>query len=254
MTNGASRNNALRQVFWSIVLVMIVSLAVWAMFASVEYNWNWSALWKFRGLIMSGWLLTIFISAASLLLSIVLGFGLMIGQRSPWMPVRMFCRGYVELVRGTPLLVQLLVGYYIIANSLRINMPIPVGIFLLGSFEGAYLAEIFRGALESIGASQLEAARAVGFDRTQTYRFVILPQAVRRALPGTAGEMISLIKSSSLLSVIGIEEVTQTVKVFGANTFATMEGFIPLALLYLALTLPLSWWARGLENKFKYET
>lgn len=254
MTNGASRNNSSREVLWGVALALLLSLAVWATFASVRYHWNWSALWKFRGLIMSGWMMTILISAASLLLSIVLGFGLMIGQRSPWTPVRMFCRGYVELMRGTPLLVQLLVGYYIIANALRINMPIPVGIFLLGSFEGAYLAEIFRGALESIGASQLEAARAVGFDRTQTYRFVILPQAVRRALPGTAGEMISLIKSSSLLSVIGIEEVTQTVKMTNAQAYTALEGFIPLALLYLALTLPLSWWARGLENKFKYET
>lgn len=254
MKDATDRSRSTRELLWSAVLALLLVLGVWIVFSSISYHWNWSTLWRFRGTILVGWGMTIMISALSLLLSIVLGFGLMMGQRSPWTPVRLLCRGYVEIMRGTPLLVQLLIGYYVIANAMRINMPVPVGVVLLGAFEGAYLAEIFRGALESIGASQLEAARAVGFDRTQIHRFVILPQAIRRALPGTAGEMISLIKGSSLLSVIGIEEVTQTVKMANAQAYTALEGFIPLALLYLALTLPLSWWARRLEDKFKYET
>ena len=125
---------------------------------------------------------------------------------------------------------------------------------LLALFEGAYLAEIFRGALESIGASQLEAARAVGFDSRQTWRFVILPQAMRRALPGTAGQLVSLIKDSSLLSVIGIDEVTHVIQAANAAAATGLEGFIPLLALYLTLTLPVSWWSRRLEAKFKFET
>jgi polar amino acid transport system permease protein len=220
----------------------------------VHYHWSWTSLWDYRFLILRGWGITVLVSAGALILSIALGFLLMLGQRCPWLPVKMFCRGYVEIIRGTPLLVQLLIGYYIVANALRINDPLPVGMVLLASFESAYLAEIFRGALESIGATQIEAARAVGFDRVQIYRHVILPQALRRALPGTAGEMISLIKNSSLLSVIGIEELTQTIKTANANAYTALEGFIPLALMYLALTLPLSWWARRLEVRFKFET
>jgi polar amino acid transport system permease protein len=129
-----------------------------------------------------------------------------------------------------------------------------VGIVLLAMFEGAYLSEIFRAALESISASQLEAARAVGFDSRQIWRYVIFPQAIRRALPGSAGQMVSLIKDSSLLSVIGIEEVTRKVELINAHASLGLEGFIPLALLYLVITLPLSWWTRRLELKFKYET
>ena len=186
--------------------------------------------------------------------TIVVALLIMLGQRSRITPVRLLARGCVEMLRGTPLLVLLLLGYYGVANAFRMNTPLPVGIVILALFEGAYLAEIFRGAWESIGASQLEAARAVGFNRAQTWRHVIFPQAFRRALPGTAGQMVSLVKDSSLLSVIGVEEVTQMVRAANAQAYTALEGYFPLAALYLALTLPLSWWARKLEAKFKYET
>ncbi len=247
-------HQALREIAWGFVLAIALSLITWALFATVRYQWRWDALWDYRFLIAHGWMMTMLISAGALVLSIALGLALMMGQRSPWIPVRLFSRGYVEIVRGTPLLVQLLIGYYIIANALHINQAVLVGIVLLASFEGAYLSEIFRGALESIGASQIEAARAVGFDRAQMYRYVIFPQALRRALPGTAGQMGALIKDSSLLSVISIEEVTQAVKMTNAQAYIALEGFIPLAVLYLALTLPLSWWARRLEARFKFDT
>lgn len=243
-----------REVLWSAVLLLGVSLATWAIFATVRYQWHWDAVASHWSQFMVGWGWTLVISIVSLLLSVALGIGLMLGQRSELMPVRLFCRGYLELVRGTPLLVQLLIGYYILANALHVNARMPVGIILLAAFEGAYFSEIFRGALESISASQLEAARAVGFNRHQIWRYVIFPQAVRRALPGSTGQMVSLIKDSSLLSVIGIEEVTRKVQLVNAHASIGLEGYIPLALLYLALTLPLSWYTRRLEAKFKYET
>jgi polar amino acid transport system permease protein len=243
-----------REVLWSAALLVGVSLVSWAVFASVKYQWHWEALIKNWPQVMVGWGWTLLISAVALVLSILLGAGLMLGQRSAFTPVRLFSRGYLELVRGTPLLVQLLLGYYVLANALHVNARMPVGIVLLAMFEGTYLSEIFRAALESISASQLEAARAVGFDSRQIWRYVIFPQAIRRALPGSAGQMVSLIKDSSLLSVIGIEEVTRKVELINAHASLGLEGFIPLAVLYLVLTLPLSWWTRRLEQKFKYET
>ena len=128
------------------------------------------------------------------------------------------------------------------------------GLLLLGAFHAAYLAEIFRGAVESIGASQLETARAVGFNTQQTYRYVIIPQALRRALPGTTGQLVSLLKDSSLLSVIGIEELVQKVKIMNSASYTALEGYIPLAIAYLIVTLPLSHLARRLERRFAYET
>jgi polar amino acid transport system permease protein len=137
---------------------------------------------------------------------------------------------------------------------LQARSPTLIGVVLLASFEAAYLAEIFRGALESIGRSQRESARAVGFDTWQMYRYVLIPQALRRALPATAGEMVSLVKNSSLLSVLGIEELTQMTRLINSRSYTALEGFIPLALAYLCLTLPLTWWAQRLERRFAYET
>ena len=239
---------------WSAALAVAASFAVCALFSAINYRWRWDAIWERRELILRGWSVSAMVSLGAMVLSIVIALLLMAGQRCRVLPLHLLARGVVELVRGTPLLVQLLVGYYIVGNALRLNARTPVGIVILALFEGAYLAEIFRGALESIGASQLEAAKAVGFDRRQTWRFVILPQAMRRALPGTAGQLVSLVKDSSLLSVIAVDELTHVVQAANAAAYTGLEGFVPLMLLYLALTLPLSWWARRLEARFKYET
>ncbi len=239
---------------WSLVLFAAVSLSVYAMFAQVHYTWNWAPTLAYGPQFFWGWLTTLGLSLGAMVVSILVGFALMIGRRSPWVPVQLFCTGVVEILRGSPLLVQLLVGYYILATALLIGEPLLVGMVLLGCFEGAYLAEIFRGAVESIGASQREAARAVGFDAVQTYRYVIIPQAVRRALPGTTGQMVSLIKDSSLLSVIGIEELVQKVRLLNSSSYTALEGYLPLAVAYLIVTLPLSWYARKLERRFAYET
>ncbi len=236
------------------LLLIAVSLAVQALFASVRYEWNWAAAWSYRAQFFRGWLLTLGIAAGAMAVSLLTGLLLMAGRRAPWLPLRMLCGGVVEVVRGTPLLVQLLIGYYIVAQALQVREPVLVGMLLLGVFEGAYLAEIFRGAVESIGASQREAARAVGFDTAQMYRFVILPQALRRALPGTAGQLVSLVKDSSLLSVIGIEELVQKVRILNSASYTALEGYLPLAVAYLLVTLPLSRWAQSLERRFHYET
>lgn len=254
VSGDAASQSGRRGVMIAVVLLVLVSLAIQALFASVKYEWNWTAAWNYRIQFFQGWLTTLGIAAGAMVMSLLVGLSLMAGRRARWLPLRMLCGGIVEIVRGTPLLVQLLIGYYIVAQQLRVSDPLLVGMLLLGLFEGAYLAEIFRGAVESIGASQREAARAVGFDTAQTYRFVILPQAMRRALPGTAGQMVSLVKDSSLLSVIGIEELVQKVKILNSASYTALEGYLPLALAYLIVTLPLSRWAQSLERRFHYET
>ncbi len=252
--SSASTTAPLRRTFYTLGLFALLSATFYAVFSAVDYQWNWAGAWKYRQQFGIGWLTTLGISLVAMVVSVVLGFVLMLGRRAPWEPLRMLCSGVVELVRGSPLLVQLLIGHYIIAKAVNISEPVVTGIILLGIFEGAYLAEIFRGAVESISASQLEAARAVGFSKVQTYRFVIIPQALRRALPGTTGQLVSLIKDSSLLSVIGIEELVQKVKIMGTASYTPLEGYLPLAIAYLIVTLPLSYLARRLEGRFAYET
>lgn len=250
----ASSFTAVRRALYALALLALLAAGFYGVFSAVDYQWNWSGAWKYRQQFGIGWLTTLGISSVAMVVSVLLGFLLMLGRRAPWEPVRMLCGGVVEVVRGSPLLVQLLIGHYIIANAMQISQPVVTGVILLGCFEGAYLAEIFRGAVESISASQLEAARAVGFSRAQTYRFVIIPQALRRALPGTTGQLVSLIKDSSLLSVIGVEELVQKIKIMGAASYTPLEGYLPLAVAYLVVTLPLSFLARRLEGRFAYET
>ena len=117
-----------------------------------------------------------------------------------------------------------------------------------------YISEVIRAGLQSVSESQLESARAIGLTRPQTYRYVILPQALRLTLPPLVGQFVSLIKDSSLLSIIGLNEFTQAARDVNAVTYSTLECYLPLAAGYLVLTLPLSLWLRSLEKRFRFET
>ena len=128
------------------------------------------------------------------------------------------------------------------------------GLLILSCFSGAYIAEIVRAGIESVGRSQLESAQAIGLTRPQIYRHVIFPQALRQTLPPLAGQFASLIKDSSLLYVIGIPEFTANANAVNAMTFSPFECYLPLAVGYLILTLPISLWTRRLEQRHKFET
>lgn len=159
-----------------------------------------------------------------------------------------------ELLRGTPLLVQLLLGFYVLADALGWDSRITVGIGLLALHSSVYLGEMLRGGIQSVAATQREAALAVGFNRRQACRFVILPQALRRVLPGMAGQSVNLVKDSSLLSVIGVMEFTKQAQTAGSLTYSSFEAYLPLAVGYLILTLPLSLWTRALERRLALGT
>lgn len=238
--------------FWLGSLVMILlGLACWQVLASLRYHWNWAGIWEQREIMIQGWWLTIQISAGALVATIFLGLLLAVGQETKEPILRNVCCSYVELMRGTPLLTQLLLGYYVIAAAFHIDNKILAGVILLTSFEAAYMAEILRSGVASIERAQWDAARALGLDRVQTWRFVILPQALRRVLPGMAGQCASLVKDSSLLSVLGIAEFAKQTDVAVSSSSSPLEGYIPMAIGYLILTLPLSWLARRLETKWR---
>ncbi len=165
-----------------------------------------------------------------------------------------FSRVYVELIRGTPLLVQILFFYYVIANQLGFENRYLAGIVVLSLFHAAYIAEMIRAGLDTVSATQQESARAIGLSHWQAMRFVLFPQAVRQVIPPLAGQFASIIKDSSLLSVIGINEITNAAQQINSATYSTLEVFLPLALAYLILTLPISLWSRRLERRFAYET
>jgi polar amino acid transport system permease protein len=242
-----------------------VALVGWlstTVFAALGTQTDWTKAWEFRETLWRGWLVTLVISLAAFCGSIIFGLLFMLGQRSPLVVVRWTCRAFLEFVRDTPLLVHLLFGYFVIFAPL-VSRPLGdkgwddkwlIGILLLSVFEGAYLGEILRGGVESIPRAQWESARAVGFSKLQIYRYVIFPQALRRVLPAMAGLFVSLIKDSSLLNVIGVAEYFYNTKNFISRSYAGLEGYVPLALGYLVLTLPVAWLSHWLEKRFRHET
>jgi polar amino acid transport system permease protein len=223
-------------------------------FHQIAYHWNWNSIADYRMSFFKGWAMTLWISAASLILSTFIGVAFALVRRSPILPLRYFGNIYVELVRGTPLLVQILIFFYIVADAFHVQDRYLVGILILSFFSGAYISEIVRAGIESVGQSQLESARAIGLTTTQTYRYVILPQALRVSLPPLVGQFVSLIKDSSLLSMIGINEFTLAARDINSATYSTLESYLPLAAGYLVLTLPISLWTRRLEKRLRFET
>jgi polar amino acid transport system permease protein len=237
---------------WLIAAILAASFCFffWALFS---HEYNWSSMWPYAGNLLQGWGTTVWISLAALVVSTLMAAGLTVAKLSDVKPARWLANLYIELIRGTPLLVQLLIGTYMLAPQLHITNRAVVGVLILSAFAAAYLAEIFRGGIESIAKSQWDSARAIGFTERQTYRWVVIPQAVRRVLPATAGQFANLIKDSSLLYAISVTEFTAQARSANALTYSDFAAYVPLALGYLALTLPISLWSGRLERRFRYE-
>lgn len=257
-----SRRQLLSNLLVAAALLALVGWLCTTVFSLLGNQTDWSKAWEYRETLWRGWLVTLGISLASLLGSIFFGLLFLLGQRSPLVVVRWSCRGFLEFVRDTPLLVHLLFGYFVIFAPLisrsvserGFDDKLLIGVLLLSVFEGAYLGEILRGGVDSIPKAQWESARAVGFSRFQVYRYVIFPQALRRVLPAMAGLFVSLIKDSSLLNVIGVAEYFYNTKNFISRSYAGLEGYVPLALGYLILTIPVAGLAHWMEKRFRHET
>ena len=142
---------------------------------------------------------------------------------------------------------------YIVGTAWGVENRFAARVIILSVFEGAYISEIIRGSLLSLEESQLEAVRAVGFTQRQTLHYVILPQLVTRTLPVFTGQFASIIKDSSLLSMIAVIELIQTIREITAVNFRMFECYLFLGLLYLFLTLPISFVSKWLERRFQYE-
>lgn len=230
----------------AVVAVMGTSLAM----AGISLNFDFAVQYQKR--IADGFLLTVEISLASLVASLVIGVPVAFGQNSRILPLRYFCDLYVKLIRGTPLIAQIYLFYYIIGTAWGIENRVVAGVIILSIFSGAYIAEVVRGSLASLDRGQLEAARAVGFTRSQTIRYVVAPQLMARTLPALTGQAASIIKDSSLLSVIAVIELTQTMREISATNYNFFGCFLLLGALYLCLTLPIMFVSRYFEKRMSY--
>jgi polar amino acid transport system permease protein len=201
------------------------------------------------GTLMQGLWLTLEISALSLVFAMLLGVIVGLGRVSKNPAAADLAAFYVEVIRGTPLLVQIFIMYFFIGTVLKLS-AFAAGIVALSVFTGAYIAEIVRAGIQAVPKGQTEAAQSLGFSGAQTMRHIILPQATRRILPPLAGQFINLIKDSSLVSVMALTDLTKAGREVVSSTFLPFEVWFTVAGMYLVLTGALSFGVRKLEKRF----
>lgn len=182
---------------------------------------------------------TLWISAQSLVLAFVIGILAGVMRVSKSCMLNGIAQTYVEVIRNTPLLVQLIIFYFGLGPLFGNSMTIPL-VLGLGIFTGAYVAEIVRAGIQSVARGQMEAALSVGMTYSQAMSLIILPQAIRRILPALAGQFISLIKDSSLVSVFGFAELTHAASRVTAATFRALVPNVFVAFVYFVIAYSLS--------------
>lgn len=240
---------------------LLIALIFWFFNSSVEelgYHWQWYQVPRYlyvwdetgflAGPLLRGLGVTLKISAISLLLAFAVGMVTALLRLSNSMPGRVLARVYLEVSRNTPLLIQLFFIYFVMGPILDLDR-FWAAVLSLSLFEGAYASEIFRSGIVSVEKGQWEASHSLGLSARHAYRFVVLPQAVRRILPPLANQAISLIKDSALVSTIAVYDLTMEAQALISETFLTFELWFTVALMYLVITVSLSFLVSYLEKR-----
>jgi polar amino acid transport system permease protein len=201
--------------------------------------------------ILGGAGLTILLCVTSIVFATILAVFGAIARLSPNPIINGVASLYVSLVRGTPLIVQI-VFIFLALPQLGIRIPaVPAGIIALSFNYGAYMTEIFRAGIQAVPPGQREAAQAVGMPERLIMRRIVLPQAVRIVIPAIGNDFVAMIKDSSLVSVLGVNDITQTAKLYAASTFLFFQTYSILAFMYLLITVSLTRLVRLLERRLR---
>ena len=213
------------------------------------------------GILLQGLWLTLKVSCIAIIFGIILGLFTGLARISSNPAFKWLSITYIELIRGSPLLVQIFIWYFVLGTLVNTMLaqagiaqvpPLWFGVASLATFTGAYVAEIVRSGIQSILRGQTEASRSIGMTYVQSMYHVILPQAFRRIIPPLAGQFISLIKDSSLLGIIAIRELTKATREVVTTSLQPFELWFVCALLYLVLTFSLSMLLQYLERRMMY--
>lgn len=205
--------------------------------------------------IVDGLKVTLLVTFFAVLIGIVLGF-LVAAVRSTYDKtgklkiLNILCQIYLTVIRGTPVVVQLLIIYFVIFGSVNIE-KVPVAIMAFGLNSGAYVAEIFRSGIMSIDAGQFEAGRSLGFNYVQTMRYIIMPQAFKNVLPALGNEFIVLLKETSVAGYIALQDLTKGGDIIRSRTYDAFMPLIAVALIYLAMVLIFTKLVNMLERRLR---
>ena len=220
----------------------------------VTYQFRWDVIWNNLDFLMSGLQMTLFISATSLIFALIGGLILALFDLSRFAVLRGFSLTLGEIIRNTPILVQLLWVYYVLPIVFNVRIEALVALIIgLALYQAAFISEVYRSGIQGVPKGHREAAQVLGLSPLQSFRRIVLPQAVRMTLPPLASNFVQLIKFSSLGAVISVSEITRRGMELSATNFRPLETFTFIAVVYFFICWPLAmairWWERRLQNR-----
>ena len=260
-TANSKMKKNIKQYIYSSIILITVFYVLYELFSTNNYPWQWYSIWKYfavydegkwwAGEFIFGMEKTIYIVLSSILLSFLIGIIITIAGFAKGKIANGFAKLYVTFVRNTPVLVQIYLTYFILAPILGMDRFI-TGIIVLSVYEGAFVSEIIRGAIESVNRGQWEASYCLGINRFYTAQKVILPQAIRLLIAPMTNVSINLLKHSSIVSVIAVQDLTTVGRDLISETYLTMEIWIAIAFLYWSLSSIFAIIGRIIEKQIKW--
>jgi polar amino acid transport system permease protein len=216
----------------------------------VTYQFRWDVIWNNLDFLMSGLQMTLFISATSLIFALIGGLILALFDLSRFVVLRGFSLTLGEIIRNTPILVQLLWVYYVLPIVFNIRVSSLAGILIgLSLYMAAFISEVYRAGIQAVPKGQREAAQVLGLTPAQSFIRIVLPQAIRMTLPPLASNFVQLIKFSSLGAVISVSEITRRGMELSSSTFRPLETFSFIAVVYFFICWPLAMAIRIWEGR-----
>ncbi len=215
------------------------------------YDWNFGVIWQYRGVYWNGALVTLALSFSSLIFAMVLGLIVGIARQSKTWVISVPASWYVEIIRDTPLLVQIIWIFYCLPILIGVEMTaFWSAVITISVHFSAYIAEIIRAGIASIDKGQVDATKVLGLSYFQAMKRIVLPQAYRRMLPPLVNNFADLIKLSALASIIGVYELLHSIDNIIMNTFRPLELYSALAILYFIIIFPVAFGARLMESYY----
>ena len=236
---------------------MQILFDIWGFFISIWDSFYSSVIYDNRyKYILEGLFNTITIAFFAVIIGVVIGIAIALirnyyDKTNKLKLLNSLAKLYVNIIRGTPVILQLMIIYYVIFKSVDINIVI-VGILAFGINSGAYVSEIIRAGINSIDKGQMEAGYSLGFTYSKVMQYILMPQAIRNILPALGNEFITLLKETSVGAYIGIIELTKASDIIASRTYDYFFPLIVVAVIYLIITLGLSKGVQKLERKMKY--
>jgi polar amino acid transport system permease protein len=236
--------------WWLVIILSSIAYVVYRVLTDETYR-------SIFFIIARGLGTTLYVTAVSFIFSIIFGLILGLGRVSKNIVARNLATTYIEFIRGVPVLVLIFTISFaavpLISNALgfqgNVTTELTRAIIALVIIYSAYIAEVFRAGIESIGRGQMEAARSLGMTHVQAMRYIILPQAIRNVFPALGNDLIALLKDTSLVSVLGIREITQNSRLYASTSFRYEETYFILTLFYLSMTLALSLVLQAIQRR-----